>query len=296
VSGHHHRDLHRRDLHVNFLCLLRRHDHDPRLRRRDQTLLLMEVRERRRRESSPLRNARKQRSRRQLFVILVIIPSKYIGTARVVRARTGSFTSKYAPFLMAVGAPSAEWRDQLEHVLREGAAILNLEDMYLGNAEAVEIAARLRGSKTSVTRLNLDFNEIEDAGASAIAELLRADNGECEDISRLEWVELATNSIGRGGVAALADALKYNTSVKRLWIGWNPRVDPIVGDSSDGEAEAGINSLVSAIGVNTTLETVGVAPQFQRGVDALLADKEGRRRGRERFLTGSLTKAARKRD
>jgi hypothetical protein len=71
----------------------------------------------------------------------------------------------------------------------------------------------------------------------------------------------------------------------------NPGVDATAKGGSEADAALGIESLISAIGGNTTLEKVRVnvdftnVPQFQ--VMNALEDTEGRRRGR----TGPLTKA-----
>jgi Leucine Rich repeat len=198
---------------------------------------------------------------------------------------------------LSMAAADEDWRATLERVLRKGKSQLGLYNRFLGDAEAVEFAERLRGDGgNGLRRLWLSTNKIGDGGAFAIAELLQSDK------CALEEVYLSDNDIGPDGIAALADALRQSTAVTKLYIFGNRGVDASAEGGSDADAAEGVASLVSAIGVNTTLKAVVVeSPVFdptprQKALDAALADSEGRRRGRERFLTGPLTKAARAKD
>jgi Leucine Rich repeat len=203
---------------------------------------------------------------------------------------------------MADAAKVDEWRDELDRALSSGDEQLFLFAKSLGDAEVAEIAQRLRGSDgNAVRKLFLGFNDFGDHGAAAIAELLchngggggGGDNGEYE--VTLEVVSLQNNAIGRDGIEALAGALKHNNSVRELGLEGNPAVNAFAENFNNPDVVASIDYLVSAIGVNTTLEIVslgGFNPR-QEILAAALADVEGRARNRERFLSGPLTKAAR---
>jgi Leucine Rich repeat len=174
----------------------------------------------------------------------------------------------------------ADWRAQLERVVTPGetpdSKELNLASKYFGDSGCMEVVEKLQGAETPVRTLWLDFCEIGEAGAAALGNLLRKDR---EGGTALETLGLANNDIGAEGVIALADALRQNTTLKTLFLHYNPGVfDP------DGSADtsAGVDALVAAIGVNTTLERVSVSRyedgyMQQEKVDAALADIEGRR-------------------
>jgi Ran GTPase-activating protein (RanGAP) involved in mRNA processing and transport len=182
------------------------------------------------------------------------------------------------------------WRAVVDRVLREGEEQLDLSSLFLGAEEAAEVAEKLRGSSNSVRKLALHRNQLGDGGARAVAELLRSNP------PALVEVNLSDNNIGVDGISALADALRDNTAVRDFLVAFNKGVDGRA-SGSKVEAAAGIDSLVAAIGVNTTLEEVCVANVVdppQGAIDDALEDTEGRRSGRERFLTGPVTKAARK--
>jgi hypothetical protein len=188
---------------------------------------------------------------------------------------------------------AADWRSEVDRVLREGGDTLHLTFKFLGAEGAAEVAEKLRGNSSAVKQLYLGGNKLGDGGVRSVVELLRS------NLPTLEAVGLDKNDIGCDGMAALADALRENTTVRRLYLGGNKGVDP---DPQFGgtvaEAAAGVASLVAAIGVNTTLEVVWVGNNniHQQAIRVALADTEGRRAGRERLLTGPVTKAAHKRD
>jgi Leucine Rich repeat len=203
-------------------------------------------------------------------------------------------------------AATKDWPAELDRVLREREERPKLVKCSLGDAGAAEVAEKLRAKPNNVKQLDLSVNEIGDAGATALAALLRQDNGDgssdgesaCEmgdsGGTALEWLNLGVNAIGRKGIADLSDALRNNTTLQVLLLDFNPGV--AAAKSSEAEAAAGIDSLLSAIAVNTTLRTVSVGglsnPQ-KKTIKAALADTEGRKRGRELFLLGPMTKAAR---
>jgi Ran GTPase-activating protein (RanGAP) involved in mRNA processing and transport len=181
-------------------------------------------------------------------------------------------------------ATSASWRVSLEDVLREGDGKLDLRRSDLFDEDAATIAERLRGSNSSVTRLFMGGNNVGDKGAAALAELLRDNGG-------LRLLDLSENKISGEGVRALAGSLKQNNSLSTLWLMMNTFW-------LETGAVAAVESLVSAIGVNTALDRVLFGPssnRHQKAVNDALADVEGRRRGREQFLSGSV-KSAHKRD
>jgi Leucine Rich repeat len=197
------------------------------------------------------------------------------------------------------------WRAVLDRALREGEETLDLSRLPLGNPGAAEVAERVLNAsgKVCLRRLDLQSATVGDVGAAAVAELLRNrnddhDGDKCGNIP-LEILSLQGNGIRLAGIKALADAVKRNSCLRVLNLWDNPGVyddpDPQVG--SEVEEKSGIEALVAAIGVNTALEHVPVhieSDPRQQAIDAALADSEGRRLGREKFLTGSLTKAAHK--
>jgi Leucine Rich repeat len=179
--------------------------------------------------------------------------------------------------------PPRTWREKVQRALMKG-GLLSLTDEFLGDAEVAEIAQMLRESAgNEVKYLHVDMNDVGDAGAVAVAELLRGN-------PPLETVLLGCNKIGADGIAALADALCENTHVKELILWANRGVDAERPGSSDEEAAAGVESLVAAIAVNTTLERVAVGGKnpHQKAVDAALADSH---RG-DQYDPGQLTKSA----
>jgi Leucine Rich repeat len=199
---------------------------------------------------------------------------------------------KRRELMAAVEGGVSDWRVELERVVREGEPILVLQNMFLGDFEAGEIAETLRTCHT-VKTLELGWNNIGNIGAIAVAELLRSDSG----ATALEVVNLSRNEIDLPGVEALANALKENTTLRDLHLFRNPGVEPS-GKGTRAQDPAGVRLIIAAISVNTSLEYVFVSslgPDHPT-IDRALADKEGRARGRERFLSAPLTKAARKTD
>jgi Leucine Rich repeat len=200
-----------------------------------------------------------------------------------------------------------DWCAELDRVLREGEEKLELQQCSLGDAGAADVAEKLGADRNNVKELELPCNKIGDAGATALAALLRQDNGDGSDGDQsasgmgvsgsggaaLVYLHLQFNFIGRKGIADLSDALRHNTTLQWLYLAGNPSVD--AEESSEAEAAAGIDSLLSAIAVNTTLKrvSVGYGNSHQETIDAAVADTEGRKRGRELFLSGPMTKAAR---
>jgi Leucine Rich repeat len=180
-------------------------------------------------------------------------------------------------------AAAQEWHAELERVVREGKEDFDFMFKSLGDSGAVDLVEALRGN-TTVRRLSISNNAIGDVGAAAIAELLREEygGGAGENGSPLVAVHLNSNCIGRPGIEALAEALRFNTSLERLWLMSNPGAQT---DGGGSEAEAAIESLVSVIGVNTALEKVRVHPSLRPVPEAA-----GRRAGRLRGTT-SRTRA-----
>jgi Leucine Rich repeat len=194
------------------------------------------------------------------------------------------------------------WRDELDRVVRSGGgeeegeegAILDLQKRHLGDAEITQVAERLsQGDAQHVKFLNVHGNCFGDAGAASIAELLREASGKK---AALECVNLTSNCIGPEGILALAGALRENSTLTQLSLWRNPGVDARGGLSNGADAAAGVDSLVAAIGVNTTLQIVDVGrfSPHNKTVLAALADTDGRHLGRERFRARPLTKAVRK--
>ena len=82
-------------------------------------------------------------------------------------------------------------------------------------AHDATVVAEILKSNTSVTRVNLSYNEeIGDEGAKALAEALKVN-------ATVEVLALDDCGIGDDGAAALAEALGSNTSLMKLHLGDN---------------------------------------------------------------------------
>ena len=66
----------------------------------------------------------------------------------------------------------------------------------------------------TVTEVDLQWQEIGDAGATQLADALGTNTS-------VEKLYLYGNSIGEAGATQLADALGTNTSVEKLWLNGN---------------------------------------------------------------------------
>ena len=99
-----------------------------------------------------------------------------------------------------------------------------------------EIVYLLKNS-VNVVKINLESNDIGDAGASALADALKVN-------TTLTEINLGSNEIGDDGASALADALKVNTTLTKIVLCCNP-----IGD-------AGASALADALKVNTTLTEI----------------------------------------
>ena len=69
--------------------------------------------------------------------------------------------------------------------------------------------AALRCIAAGGTYVNLDFNEIGDAGATQLADALRVN-------ATVHTLDLRSNSIGEAGATQLADALRVNATLHSL--------------------------------------------------------------------------------
>jgi hypothetical protein len=92
--------------------------------------------------------------------------------------RGGSLVRSTAGHLAAT---HADWRQELERVLREGDEDLYLCGLYLGPAEAEEVGKALRKQRKAVRRF--PPNKLGKRGAKAAAELLRRDTCVLEEVS-----------------------------------------------------------------------------------------------------------------
>jgi Leucine Rich repeat len=167
---------------------------------------------------------------------------------------------------------TADWRAEIERALRDDSTMLNLTNKALGDEGTVFLAESLRGG-SNVANVKLNNNRIGDAGAAAVAALL----ADPESATSLRGIMMCRNDVGSQGIAALADGLRHNATLKKLNVSDNPGVT--------GET-TGVSALARAIGVNTTLESVhvGFGNPNQKLLDAALAGTEERRRGRQRFI------------
>ena len=92
---------------------------------------------------------------------------------------------------------------------------------------------------TCMQTLNLAEHALGDAGATQLADALRANTS-----TSLQTLYLCMNSIGEAGATQLADALRTNTSVNKLFLGGNS-----IGD-------AGATQLADALRTNTSAEVL----------------------------------------
>ena len=109
--------------------------------------------------------------------------------------------------------------------------------MFMGNAwgnDAVRILAGYMKRSESLSSLNLNYSDIGDAGATALAEVLRTN-------TTLNSLGLCNNpGIGNPSVISLCEALKVNTTLCSLDL------------SGTGISDAGVLSLVEVLKTNTS--------------------------------------------
>ena len=109
--------------------------------------------------------------------------------------------------------------------------------MFMGNAwdnDAVRILAGYMKRSESLSSLNLNCSDIGDAGATALAEVLRTN-------TTLKSMNLQKNpGIGNPSVMSLCEALKVNTTLSSLDL------------SGTGISDAGVLSLVEVLKTNTS--------------------------------------------
>ena len=104
------------------------------------------------------------------------------------------------------------------HVLKSvnGELHLRLSGNHFGALGCVEIGLALRDVNFKVTKLQLDFNEIRDQGASHLCEALKDVN------CHLTELDIRNNNVGAKGAEYLCDALKnVNCTLTKLDLGAN---------------------------------------------------------------------------
>ena len=92
----------------------------------------------------------------------------------------------------------------------------------------------------NITKLFLFQNAITDAGATALAEMLKEN-------TTLQQLNISGNSIGQGGATALAEMLKENTTLQQLNI------------SGNSIGQGGATALAEMLKENTTLQQLDVS-------------------------------------
>ena len=109
--------------------------------------------------------------------------------------------------------------------------------MFMGNAwdnDAVRILTGYMKRSESLSSLNLNYSDIGDAGATALAEVLRTN-------TTLNSLGLSNNpGIGNTSVISLCESLKVNTTLSSLDL------------SGTGISDAGVLSLVEVLKTNTS--------------------------------------------
>ena len=84
---------------------------------------------------------------------------------------------------------------------------VNLRQNYIKDAGAIALAAMLRDAACPVRWLNLHLNLIEDDGAAALADALRTN-------TTLETLSLRMCNVGIPGLGAFAEGLEQNNTIK----------------------------------------------------------------------------------
>lgn len=107
---------------------------------------------------------------------------------------------------------------------------------------------------TALTVLRFGFNKIGDKGACAIAEALKFN-------TTLKDLRLGANEFGEKGASALADLLRVNTTLTTLNISNSSRgdFDLEVYTGQDFIRDKGASALADALRVNTTLSVLALA-------------------------------------
>ena len=123
----------------------------------------------------------------------------------------------------------------LAEAMKVNTTLTQLDLLYndIGAAGAASLAEAMKVN-TTLTQLDLLYSDIGDAGAASLAEAMKVN-------TTLTQLTLRGNKIGAAGAASLAEAMKVNTTLTQLALG-----DNNIGD-------AGAASLAEAVKVNTTL-------------------------------------------
>lgn len=117
--------------------------------------------------------------------------------------------------------------------------LLNLTNNGIGVAGAFCIAALLELPRPTLERVIVDENRIGTEGAAAIANALRSNTS-------LESLSLRNNEIGSQGAAALSDALQHNSTLRRLDLSCN-----LIRNT-------GVIKIAKALSKNSTLKSLDV--------------------------------------
>ena len=137
--------------------------------------------------------------------------------------------------VISSGFVNAQGVQQLADSLIDNKTIYNL--MFCGNAwgdDSARILASYLKKSESLSSFSLNSGDIGDAGATALAEVLRANN-------TLNCLNLNRNpGIGNPSVMSLCEALKVNTTLNSLDL------------SETGISDAGVLSLVEVLKTNTS--------------------------------------------
>jgi hypothetical protein len=133
--------------------------------------------------------------------------------------------------------------------------VLSLCRCGVPDALVSELCGVLQASNNSITRLDLSSNEVGDAGAASLAELLKTDR-------TLSSVDLDRNHIGDEGGCLLSAALKENCALQELRLSGNKL------------SEASAHSFAVHVGQNRTiisltLEANDVSYQSRKRIEAL---------------------------
>ena len=177
------------------------------------------------------------------------------GSFQATMARELGSVLKLQTLEVRVGKRSAGNVFVLADVLKSNTTVikLNLCDNDIDDAGAAGLADALKSNKT-LKELNLGSNSIRDAGAKSLADALKSNK-------TLTELNLGSNSIRDAGAKSLADALKSNKTLTELNLG------------SNSIRDAGAKSLADALKSNKTLTELNLSSNSIRDAGAAsLAD------------------------
>jgi len=126
---------------------------------------------------------------------------------------------------------------------------MELQLQFSFGAEGAAALAEALKTNTTLTSINLEYNDLGAEGAKALVETLKTN-------TTLTSIELGNNNIGPEGAKALAKVLKTNTTLTIIKLNTNMIVDE------------GVKALAEALKTNTTLTKIDLDNNYISDVGA----------------------------